>query len=85
MDFVVLDMKEDRKHPLTLGRPFLATGQVLIDVKNGELTLKVSGEEVKYKLHDNDKLASEVDESCTRQFLDLFNWVDILFFKETPT
>lgn len=66
-------MKEDRKHPSTLGRPFLATGQALIDVKNRELTLKVSEEEVKCNLHDNDKLTSEVDESCMRQFLNLFN------------
>ena len=37
----MLDMEEDKAAPIILGRPFLATGQTLIDVKNGELTLRV--------------------------------------------
>ena len=41
VDFVVLDMVEDTKVPPIMGKPFLATGQALIDVKNGELTLRV--------------------------------------------
>ena len=43
MDFVALDMEENKEVPLILGRPFLATGQAFIDVKNGELTLRVGG------------------------------------------
>ena len=31
MDFIVLDMKEDKEVPIILGRPFLATGRALID------------------------------------------------------
>ena len=31
VDFMVLDMEEDREVPLILGRAFLATGQALID------------------------------------------------------
>ena len=41
MDFVVIEIKEDKKIPLFLGRPFIATGTTLIDVKKGELTLRV--------------------------------------------
>ena len=33
VDFVVMDMEEDTQVPLLLGRPFLATGAALIDVK----------------------------------------------------
>ena len=33
VDFVVMDMEEDAQVPLLLGRPFLATGAALIDVK----------------------------------------------------
>ena len=33
VDFVVIDMEEDKQIPLLLGRPFLATRAVLIDVK----------------------------------------------------
>ena len=39
MDFVIMDMEEDTQVPLLLGRPFLAIGAALIDVKNGEITL----------------------------------------------
>ena len=31
-DFIVLDMEEDKEIPITLGRPFLATGRAMIDV-----------------------------------------------------
>ena len=39
MDFVVLDMEDDREVSPILERLFLATSQALIDVKNGEQTL----------------------------------------------
>ena len=32
VDFIVLDMEEDKEIPIILGRPFLATGKALIDV-----------------------------------------------------
>ena len=51
MDFVVIDIEEDKKIPLFLGRPFLATGASLIDVKKGELTLRVFREEVHLNLN----------------------------------
>ena len=35
VDFVVMDMEEDTQVPLILGRPFLATGDALIDIKKG--------------------------------------------------
>ena len=41
VDFIVMKMEEDTQVPLLLGRPFLATGATLIDVKKGELTLRV--------------------------------------------
>ena len=33
VDFVVIDIEEDKQVPLLLGRPFLATGATLINVK----------------------------------------------------
>ena len=32
IDFIVLDMDEDREIPIILGKPFLATGRTLIDL-----------------------------------------------------
>ena len=40
-----MDMEGESQVPLLLGRQFLATGATLIDVKKGELTLRV-GEEI---------------------------------------
>ena len=51
VDFVVIDIEEDKKIPLLLGRPFLATGVVLIDVKKGELTLRVGIKVVHFSLN----------------------------------
>ena len=51
VDFVVIDIEEDKKVPLLLGRPFMATGAALIDVKKGELTLRVGEEEVHCNLN----------------------------------
>ncbi|XP_076895148.1 uncharacterized protein LOC143547659 [Bidens hawaiensis] len=39
VDFVILDMDEDKNVLLILGRPFLATARALIDVCTGRLTL----------------------------------------------
>ena len=51
MDFVVLELEEDRAALIILGRPFLATRQVLINVKDGELTLRVGEDKVKFNLY----------------------------------
>lgn len=56
VDFVVLDMEEDEKVPLILGRPFLATGRALIDVQEGKLTLQVNEEQVTFNIHQAEKL-----------------------------
>ena len=51
VDFVVIDIEEDKKIPLLLGRPFLAIGAALIDVKKGGLTLRVGTKEVHFNLN----------------------------------
>ena len=51
VDFVVINMEEDKQAPLLLGRPFLATGSALIDVKKRELTLRDREEVVHFNLN----------------------------------
>ncbi|XP_021727243.1 uncharacterized protein LOC110694382 [Chenopodium quinoa] len=36
VDFYVLEMDEDERIPIALGRPFLATSRAIIDVKEGK-------------------------------------------------
>ena len=49
-DFVVLDMEEDEDIPIILGRPFLNTAGALIDVRQRELTLRMSDESILFKM-----------------------------------
>ncbi|XP_022899444.1 uncharacterized protein LOC111412762 [Olea europaea var. sylvestris] len=55
VDFVLLDMKEDEKVPLTLGQRFLAIGRVLIDMQEKKLTLRVDEEQVTFYIHREKK------------------------------
>jgi hypothetical protein len=45
IDFVVLDMQEDMKTPLILGRPFLSTTNSHIDVGAREIKFNINGKE----------------------------------------
>ena len=56
VDFIVLDMEEDKDIPIILGRPFLATGGAIIDVKGGKLTLQVDDEIVTFIVYGSMKL-----------------------------
>ncbi|GJS59930.1 reverse transcriptase domain-containing protein [Tanacetum coccineum] len=68
-DFVVVDFKPDPRVPLILGRCFLKTGRALIDVYEGELTLRVDNEAITYNLDQtsrysvnyNDMTANRID------------------------
>ena len=51
MDFVVINIEDDKQVSLLLGRPFLAIGAALIDVKKRELTLRVEDEAVHFNLN----------------------------------
>ena len=51
VDFVVIDIEEDKQVPLLLGRPFLAIGAALIDVKKEELTLRVGDETIHFNMN----------------------------------
>ncbi|XP_016199757.1 uncharacterized protein LOC107640772 [Arachis ipaensis] len=45
-DFVILDLGEEGSDSIILGRPFLATARAIIDVEQGELTLRVHDESI---------------------------------------
>lgn len=48
--FVEIDIKEDSNIPILLGRPFLATIGVIIDVKRGKLNFEVGEEKIEFIL-----------------------------------
>ncbi|GJU16615.1 retrovirus-related pol polyprotein from transposon TNT 1-94 [Tanacetum coccineum] len=49
VDFIILDMPEDVKVPLILGRPFLSTAYAKIDVFKRKITLRVRDEKIIFK------------------------------------
>ncbi|CAL8993274.1 unnamed protein product [Prunus brigantina] len=55
-DFVVMDMEdnphEGRVDPILLGRPFMATANTIINVKDGTLSMTVLGETIAFKVFD---------------------------------
>ena len=50
VDFIILDIEEDREVPLIIGRLFLATGRTLIDMEEGKLELHLQGDKVTFKV-----------------------------------
>ena len=60
--FVILEIEEDTQTPIILGRPFLATTECLIDVKNGTLSFDVGDDHVEFNLLKAVKYPSIFDE-----------------------
>src|ERR1044072_7207819 len=78
VDFVILDMEEDSKVPLILGRPFLVTGRALIDVEQGIVHLRVAGDMVTFNVYKDMKhpktsedmfICEVVDELVCKEYL----------------
>ncbi|GJS62731.1 putative nucleotidyltransferase, ribonuclease H [Tanacetum coccineum] len=71
IDFLILDMREDSKIPIILGRPFLETDQAMIDVFNKKITLRVGNEDVIFDVDQSIKRPpAEDDEFYGIDFLD---------------
>ncbi|GJW61379.1 reverse transcriptase domain-containing protein [Tanacetum coccineum] len=61
-DFVVVDFDADPRVPLILRRSFLKTGRALIDVYEGELTLRVGKEAITFNLDQTSRYSSNYDD-----------------------
>ena len=60
----MIDMEEDKQVPLLLGRLFLTIAVALIDVKKGELTLRVGDEKVHFNMNQSLKQAGFDNADC---------------------
>ncbi|XP_074298911.1 uncharacterized protein LOC141629889 [Silene latifolia] len=81
VEFIVLDIAEDSQIPIILGRPFLHTAGVVIDIKNGKLTLEVGDDKVTYNLNNAMK-SPMLEESC--YFLEVLDVVDVIVDESLP-
>nr|GEZ45785.1 DNA-directed DNA polymerase [Tanacetum cinerariifolium] len=71
--FVVVDFDADPRVPLILGRSFLKTGRALIDVYEGELTLRVGKKAITFNLDQTSRYSANYDAMSVNQidFIDV--------------
>ncbi|GJU36056.1 hypothetical protein Tco_1184410 [Tanacetum coccineum] len=62
-----VDFDADPRVPLILGRSFLKTGRALIDVYEGELTLRVGKEVVTFNLDQTSRYSSNYDDNSVNR------------------
>ena len=51
-DFVVLELEDEPKDPLILGRPFLCTAGAIIDIRNGRIDLQLGDIVMKFEMDE---------------------------------
>nr|GEW90648.1 reverse transcriptase domain-containing protein [Tanacetum cinerariifolium] len=66
-DFVVVDFDADPRVPLILGRSFLKTGRALIDVFEGELTLRVGKEAITFNLDQTSRYSANYSDMTAKR------------------
>ncbi|GJV52882.1 reverse transcriptase domain-containing protein [Tanacetum coccineum] len=66
VDFVILEMEEDNKVPLILGRPFLYIADAIIKVKSKELNLGVGDDRITFLINKAMQDSHSNDDSCFR-------------------
>ncbi|GJX18666.1 reverse transcriptase domain-containing protein [Tanacetum coccineum] len=67
-NFVILEMEEDSKVPLILGRPFLHTADAVIQVKQKQLNLGVGTERMIFNIDSAMKHSYSNDDTCFKIF-----------------
>ncbi|XP_070039064.1 uncharacterized protein [Nicotiana tomentosiformis] len=63
-DFIVLVCEADEEVPIILGRPYLAIGRTIIDVREGKLKTRVDNEEIIFNVHKALKLPKHYEDLC---------------------
>ncbi|GKB12991.1 hypothetical protein Tco_0846914 [Tanacetum coccineum] len=73
LGFVILDMPEDSRVPIILGRPFLATARAMIDVFNKKITLRVGDDEVIFDVDQSIKIPTTKEDDGIDDLDDTIN------------
>ena len=74
-DFVVMDIEEDTKIALILGRPFMLTASCVVDMGKKKLEMGIADQKISFDLFDEDKhllnqdVCSKVDEGWKEMVL----------------
>nr|GEY01419.1 reverse transcriptase domain-containing protein [Tanacetum cinerariifolium] len=88
VDFIVVDFDVDPRVPLILERSFLKTGRALIDVFEGELTLRVGKEAITFNLDQTSRYSANYNDMTAKR-IDVINMAreeysqEVLGFSDT--
>nr|GFB87996.1 reverse transcriptase domain-containing protein [Tanacetum cinerariifolium] len=87
-DFVILDFVADPRVPLILGQPFLSTAHALIDVYEGEITLRHDDQSLTLKCGDTPSISYNnleslnkvdlIDATCKEYSQEVLGFTDIV-------
>nr|GFA96580.1 reverse transcriptase domain-containing protein [Tanacetum cinerariifolium] len=87
-DFVILDFVDDPRVPLILGRPFLSTAHTLIDVYEGEITLRHDDQSLTLKCGDTPSISYNnleslnkvdlIDATCKEYSKEVLGFTDVV-------
>nr|GEV02938.1 reverse transcriptase domain-containing protein [Tanacetum cinerariifolium] len=87
-DFVILDFVADPRVPLILGRPFLSTAQALMDVYEGEITLRHDDQSLTLKCGDTPSISYNnleslnkvdlIDATCKEYSQEVLGFTDVV-------
>ncbi|GJX20963.1 reverse transcriptase domain-containing protein [Tanacetum coccineum] len=64
VNFVILNMEEDHRIPIILGRPFLSTAHTMIDVFNKKISFKVGDEIITFYLEKSMRFPPSDENTC---------------------
>nr|GEW93018.1 reverse transcriptase domain-containing protein [Tanacetum cinerariifolium] len=86
VDFVVFDFDADPRVPLILGRSFLKTKRALIDLFEGELTLRVGKESITFNLDQTSRYSTNYNDITTTRIdvIDMASKNDKYLIDEPP-
>ncbi|GJR82412.1 reverse transcriptase domain-containing protein [Tanacetum coccineum] len=73
VDFVVLDMKEDFRVLIALGRPFLANAHAMINVFNKKISFEVRNEKITFDVEKSMKFSTSCDDTYSFLFEPIIN------------
>nr|GEY52721.1 hypothetical protein [Tanacetum cinerariifolium] len=87
-DFVIIDFVADPRVPLILGRPFLSTAHALIDVYEGEITLRHDDQSLTLKCGDTPSISYNnleslnkvdlIDATCEEYSQEVLGFADVV-------
>nr|GEU82257.1 reverse transcriptase domain-containing protein [Tanacetum cinerariifolium] len=77
VDFVVVDFDADARVPLILESSFLKTGRALIDVFEGELTLRIGKEAITFNLNQTSRYSANYNDNS-------INRIDVIKMASFP-